>query len=609
MNSSEPQDSLNDENVEDESNTKSSDTQSMINDLMNSVSKDEKESFKDSFDDSEAKKQKEILDEQLKKDFALNQGMPLPNDEEINFYKNLVGMLNNFCSFKEGELNAHESKIVSIRKYYKKILSLNGREDISSYNEIVKKNKKNIIGLTNYFKLRFQNKERNKLFNNREEGIINNNDLFKILIKNKNENTIFSKIESSVVNKSNIVFLLDFSSSMRGDNVKSVIETMIVMNEVFSKLKIPYEIYSFSGSGGGYRLKYSKKIKSITSLFDSSITVKPHDRKLGQSTIFLKESSKNILFQLRSLKDNEYSTDKKILGKLYNETRNGGPTICDGSTPELEAVMCLRKNIHFSNKKLFILNDGEYNTIYGDTKMSEEQKTLISNESKYSSIPIRILHSLLNGGTFTLNSPSDIDILKNLSSFLRNISSGGYNVFSYFYRQKDLNSQKIQEVYSFANMLSIELSDLDYNSLLKKDKIKLGSFGVIQVNVTGKNISLSFKLNESEFSILNTEPDTNALEKGMYTSVYLGQKEWDWKCISTLICYSCLKQGNHYSSELMNDRIYKSLIDKMRIEGWYVCGLGINSRRAKKYIGEKFFTVVNSNKVQETLLGNVREIV
>jgi hypothetical protein len=296
-----------------------------------------------------------------------------------------------------------------------------------------------------------------------------------------------------------------------------------------------------------------------------------------------------------------------MLGKLYNETKSGGPSLCQGNTPEMEAVMALRKHIHFSSKKLFILNDGEYNPVYSDGKMSEEQKVLVKNESKYSAIPARILHSLLNGNSFTISSPSDIDIFKNIASALRTVVQS--IPFSSFYNRKNLLSKNIEEVNCFINTLSVELDDLDYNSLLKKNRIKIGSFGEIKINSSNKNISLSLLINENEFSILNTEPDTNGEEKGAYSYLYLGQKQWDWKCLSTLICYKCIKQYGSYSSELMNDRIYRSLIDKMRNENWDVMGLGINSKKGKKYLGEKFFTVVDSVKIQQTLLNNIKEIV
>lgn len=614
MNSSEPQDQGINESSEDnkaeeesedettDSSTSNSDTSSMINDLMNSVTQDEKDSFKDSINENEVQKEKESFEESTKAGIILNEGLPAVKDEEINFYKNLMSMLNNFCTFKEGELNSKESKIVPIRRYYKKVLSLNNREDSSSYNEIVKKNKKNIVGLTNYFKLKFQNKERSKLFNNREEGNINNNDLYKILIKNKNENTIFSKIENSIVNKSNIVFLLDFSSSMRGENVQAVIETMIVMNEVFSKLKIPYEMYSFSGTSE-YKLQYSKKIKSVSNLFDSSVIIEADQRKLGKSYLRLKDN-RYPLFQLRSIKDVEYATDKKMLGKLYNESRNGGPTLCNGSTPEVEAVLALRKSIHFSNKKLFILNDGEYNTVYNESKMSSEQKTLTDYESKYNSIPGKILYSFLNGKSFVLNSPSDIDIFKNISSSLKKITAYENILYNYFYGKRGISLKETDEVVSFINLLANELGDLNYNSLLKKDRIKIGSFGAINVNVSNKNISLTFVVNESSFSILKTKP-----ERFETYHLKLTREDWDWISISTFISWACITRGDSYSSELMNDRVYSSLIEKMRNEGWAIYGLGIDSKRGKKYIGEKFFTVVDRQKIQETLLQNIREIV
>lgn len=620
MNSTEFEDSFDtqDDVVEDESDSNSidenqseendessntSDTSSMINDLMNSVSQDEKESFNDSINESDVLKDKESFDESLRKLFDLSQGMPQPKDEEINFYKNLMKMSSNFCTFKEGELNEKESQIVPIRRYYKKILSLNGREDITRYNEIVKRNKKNIVGITNYFKLKFQNKERNKTFNNREEGILNNSDLFKILIKNKNDSTIFSKVESSIVNKSNIVFLLDFSSSMRGSSIQTLIETMIVMNEVFSKLKIPYEMYAFSGASN-YKLKYSKKIKSVSNLFGSNVYISSDQRKNGISYLSMKDTNGTYpypLFQLRSLKDIDYTTDKKILGKLYGEAIENAPLLCDGSTPEINAILALRKNVHFSNKKLFIINDGEYNKFYKEKEMSSEQKTLTSHEVAYKGIPAKILHSFLNNKSFVLGAPSDIDIFKNISSNIKNAMRYS-NPIDQFYITKTLKETK--EVYDFMISLSNELGDLDYNSLLKKEKIKIGSFGTISIKSVNKNISLSFSVNENAFSIINTSPQINESYK-----LKLGQNTWDWNTLSTFISW-CYANGNEsYSNDLINDRIYTSFIEKIRNEGWGVYGIGIASNRGKKYIGEKYFTVVDQKDIQETLVQKIKEII
>lgn len=603
-----------DTNEEAETGTSASqDVSSMIQDMMKETIENEKKSFDESMDDSsEIDKEREDLKSSLQKEIVLCNGLPLPTAEEISFYKKILKNVNDFCSFKEGSLDVKESELVPMRRFYKRTLSLVKRDEMKNYNEVVKNNKKNIIGITNYFRLKFQNKENKKLFNNREEGVLNNDDLFKILIKDKNDSTIFSKIESSIVSKSNVVFLLDFSSSMQGSNSKSVIETMIIMNEVFCKLKIPYELYSFSGSRE-FKLHFNnKKIPNTNSLFGSNVYTQP---SRGGCTLNLKNTSKNPLFKLRSITDLDYETDRKILAKFLNQVlsgsrSNGNIELMNGSTPEIESVLSLRKNVHFKNKKLFILNDGEYNTIHKTIDISKEQSKVSEMEGKYSYIGGKILYSLLIGNEIEINSPSDIDIFKNLAASLRSLVKID-NIIRYFYSytQKKENT----EIINFINSLSLCFDDFDYNAMLKKNKMKIDSSSHVNVNQSGKNIKISLSIDKSSFSLLGTKPNYNgtSLNSG---DMYLGREDWDYVSLASLICQYIISKSmknsdSYYFNPSFEDRIYKSLILNMRNNGWEIYGLGIESNRGKNYIGERNFTVVKNHEIKTELQKRIKQIV
>lgn len=281
----------------------------------------------------------------------------------------------------------------------------NAAQNLSSYREIVTKNNKVINDAINYLKIKFQAKQKTKTLNNKEEGLLDSYNLSKIFA---NDYSVFHKKIESIVDKSHVCLLVDHSGSMDAV-MKETITSLIVFNEILSRLNIPRSIYFFTSSPNcinipsiGIDVSKLKQFDSIVRNFGGCVKSYRYSAQGLQEYIvdypqfdqeatgyidirrdwipaFGKEPASNLcpesfLYRIRKMEERDDRKTERLLGLISRFPR----VITSGGTPEPNAFYTVYKmHDHLSNKKFFIVNDG----CYSIQKNTRKASSIISNNT------------------------------------------------------------------------------------------------------------------------------------------------------------------------------------------------------------------------------------
>lgn len=464
------------------------------------------------------------------------------------------------------------------------------------YDVMRKNNKKHIAYIVNFLKLKFQKKEVSRLTRNKEEGIIENEKLWKILQKKNIDGRIFSKIESAVVSKANVIIVLDFSGSMSGDSIRALLESLVILIEVMTKLETPFKIFSFTtGNSVTFRkikVKESKILErnlkncvikdrknlELINYADSNemqLCIKYDDRNSEKNNHYFKLMSDSLSYQkiknsFNILYSNIVGRDKKIIG------------VFGSGTNELETMISIYdKYRHIKNTKVFLVNDGIYSDLsqnfysnnFSYVKDSEIYKNVaVSREKLYAIYSYFKIHKK----TFYVD---NVETAKHMSKFIHNCAA-----FSNFTRTSEFASFKTTNL----GALGRDLWYFSYMNVLYSYDEKKGKYGLRIddfYDVNPQLLATKWHWYGRPFKNKNVElTETNGVELTLVDFLK--------------ICFfmnDTTKQNANFGFSIGNV-IYRSLIEAMKGQGWEVYGIGIYSPAGKEYIGEKNFTYIEDIK-------------
>ena len=566
-------------------------------------------------------------------------------DDYISELSNNHNVFEDFLKYNNSKVRSRGSQIVDISRFLsvsskrkKQTKRGSKNSNVSKrtiYSQIASKNSKNIVGLINFFKLKFQNKEKSKRFFNKEEGDLHNESLYKIF-SHEQDKRIFSNLQKSLVIKEDVSFLLDFSGSMTGSKLKYLLESLVILNEVFSKIEIPYNVFSFSGRDPKYYFKYSSFSEKtiLSNAFNSKNWVE--DRYGDNQISFYPKENKfrDVIFGI--INRNSKSEERKKIIELLLEIVFGSKnysqiasTLIGGGTPEIPAIISLYNNL--PKQKLFVINDGEYDSFDFFGKEIKEIKNIdrqnIRNIDYY-----KIGYTFLSGQKIKINNFQEKNIFNQtiksiMGCFPYSFKSSFCNKFFVDPTQNNLQDNDINTVQNIIQDLKRFIEDVYFdNRLFNENNSSYSSknkyFTIEKKYFQGKDSTeINFIINESvipKFSlkvyskIINEKfrdwYDDNPIDCNLFLdSDYIT----DIKDIYKIICF-------HRASSLMriSERVdlsrytYRDLISKMRNSGWSVFGLGIESDSGRNYIGEKNFTFIkNHSDIRTNLEKKVKKIV
>lgn len=634
-----------------ESDFEASDFSDMIKEEMQSNLNKEKENLEDF--NSDNKPENFDFDSLKEKDsksdtsvINILKNIDFVSDQFINEIDSGSNNINDFLKYNNSKMKNHGAKVVDISRYInlisnrkvRKVTNRSKRNKVqplpsnrTPYSIIAAKNNKNIISLTNFFKLKFQGKEKSRRFYNKEVGDLNNESLYK-LFNEQEDNKIFSNIEKSIVTKEDVSFLLDFSGSMGGSKIKCLFESLVVLNEVFTKIKIPYNIFSFTGRSPHINIKYnSLSEKSILSNVFNPKFFKVSNDNYNQDTLNISgiNGISDICFCLIN-RNSKSEERKKIINFLLNNAYGYSRSILwndvlfGGGTPEIQSMIALYNTL--PKQKLFLINDGEYDKInfFGKEIDSISQ---INNINVRKFDIYKFGYNLISGKEVSVRTNSE----KNLfMSFIRII----YNNFTYGYIQTTYLNNFFNDGVSFQQEDLNTLSDIIYGfkSVLSETLYNKELFDNKDFKIEGKYFTLEKKYNPrtdvSVFKIITKIlPDfklkvykkvTTYSNKDYYSNdtvthdILLDKDEInDIKDIYKIYCYLDLRTfGDIIKRNDIAQYTYLDLVNKMRNSGWSVFGIGIDSDYGRNYIGDSNFTYVrNYGDIRENLEKKIKKII
>lgn len=465
------------------------------------------------------------------------------------------------------------------------------------YDTIRKQNKKHIAYIVNFLKLKFQKKEISHLARNKEEGIIENEKLWKIL-QNKNiDGRIFSKIESAIVAKTNVIIVLDFSGSMQGHPIRSLLESLVILIEVMTKLETPFKIFSFTtGRQVTFRKIKNKESKTLERNLKNCVI---KDRKnleftkseqSNEMSLSIKynertEIKRNCYFRLMS-DSLSYQKIKNTFNVLYSSIVDKNKKIIGifgSGTNELETMISIYdKYRHVKNTKIFLVNDGIYSDLSKDfymnnfsyVKDSEVYKSIVASREKLYAI---YSYFRVHKKTFYVD---NAEIASKMMYFIKDCANfSNFTRSNEFMKFKETNIANV--IYSLGALSCINIS-YDYDEKKGKYALKLNEYDYAP-NLKLENIKWSWY--GRPFKNKNVElTETNGVE--LTFSDFLK------------ICFfmtDTTKQNKNFTFSVGNI-IYRSFIEAMKAQGWEIYGIGIHSIEAKEYIGEKNFTYIKDIK-------------
>jgi hypothetical protein len=630
---------------EDDSPLSSSDFSEMIKEQMKNNIDRENKNIDDFNSDN---KEEDIELDSLKEDFENSKKVldilkliDYVPDDFINVVNFKTSMTDDFLKYNNSKMKNSASKIVDISRYInlisnskkirknKKTVNQSTR---SYYSVIASKNNKNIISLINFFKLKFQDKEKSKRFFNKEVGDLNNESLYK-LFSHQDDKRIFSSIEKSIVTKQDVTFLLDFSGSMEGSKIKYLLESLVVLNEVFSKLEIPFNIFSFTGRSPHFNFNYNgiSEKTILSNAFNSKYFNQDFDKHTNKNVYFSPKNQnlRDVTFCLLS-KNSKTQERKKIinflLSNVYGNSRSQiWNTIFGGGTPEIQSMIALFNNL--PKQKLFLINDGEFDKI----NLFGKEINQIDSIKRHSMRLIdfyRIGLNLISGKPIYIRTQDEknlfIQTLRNIHSkcsvrYLRSEYIG--NFFTDTVDQQNGEYSKVELIFdSFRNLLY----ECIYRENLFSDK---------DVKIEDKYFEIQKTYNSrNDISIINiiTKNNLPTFNLKVYNKVvtYTGKKYYNTANEShdilldkdyidsildfyKIICFqNPLKLTEIIERTDISQYTYRDLINKMRNSGWGVFGIGIDSDYGKNYIGDSNFTYVkNYSDIRVNLEKKIKKII
>lgn len=549
---------------------------------------------------------------------------------------------NDFVKYENSSMKRHGSEVVDISHYatcvakrsqFKNAESVNGlsysgkKKTYQSYEKVVAKNRKNINSLVNYFKLKFQQRERSFNSFNKEEGLLHNEALYKLFNTNFDKK-VFYAVQKSVATKSDVSFLLDFSGSMSGSKVKSLVHSLIVLNEVFSRLEIPFNVFSFNGRNSYVNLYTKNNVEKnlIKAAFKSAKSYEKTNETENCVSFNKKanfENSKEVTYCWigKSTSPNDRKSVLKLLNKSVNEKawstefqKNWHHVFFGGSTPEVQSVIALYNTL--KPQKLFLINDGSYDKAYLNSEERREALELFVQKKSYLSC-VRSLLNLVSGKQLTFYSEAQLNFFKNevlwgALSFVRNKSS-------YYHTetlQASLENGKLfyDQVTSFVDTLKKVQENKS-----KSFTVKYGQHTFCQTyNASSDTYVVTLTCSNFKPVLLKVEQYevTNRHTENQETKATLLFPGGTIDSLYKLLCYQVYSLFDSYSFEAYitkdssEEYTYKNLFQQMRNNGWSVWGIGIECWNGASYLGKENFSYVsNSNDIQQNFEKKIKSVV
>ncbi len=554
----------------------------------------------------------------------------LSKAEKIELFN--VENVDDFVKYNNSSMKKYGSEIIDISKYLslssKKInfsIQKDNKKNYINYEGLTSKNRKNINNLVNYFKLKFQQKERTYNVHNKEDGLLHNESLFKMFNDNFDKK-IFYTIESAIVSKTDVSFLLDFSGSMMGRKVKNLVQTLIVMNEIFTRLEIPFNVFTFGGGRHSHywRVKNKNEISVLRNAFAKSKIFKFNEKENNIDSISFSQQhdmdQKETVFCwiARNTSSAERKNILKLMLKLVSEktssldiSKNFYCNLFGGGTPEVQAVIGLYNLL--PKQKLFLINDGSYDGINLISKEVTQILDFAKKDKTYLQCS-RLMLNLLEGETIKLYSQDSAMLFKNdiMGAFCY-LLDGWWND----YRKTLENSEN--DLYEISIFRSF-ISNFHYANFSNNIEIEHGGYKMqMKYHANGDFYEVKFSYNKK----INIKVNMNQIIKS-YTDYATGDK----KNITLLLnkdsidniadlvrwkLYECdfiSKFQYKISTKNDNEYCYRSLFQKMRNEGWGVWGIGIECNNGMSYIGKEYFSSIrDSSDLQQNLEKRIKGIV
>lgn len=650
--SSEKMDGSSEGSDSDGSGFNSSDFSNMIKEQLASNLKKEEENLSDfnsdnKLEDFDLESLKDKIDENTE---AINilKLIDFVDDHFINNVDSNSSNINDFLKYNNSKMKNRASKIVDVSRYInlisnrpkkggksKKYKQQQVKQNFSStrtiYSSIVTKNNKNIISLTNFFKLKFQGKEKSKRFYNKEIGDLNNESLYK-LFNVQDDNKIFSNIEKSLVTKDDISFLLDFSGSMSGNKTRCLFESLVVLNEVFTKIKIPYNIFSFTGRSPHLYVKYnSLSEKTILSRAFNSKFFNISGDKQNDDTLYISGLSgiNDITFCLIN-RNSKAEERKKIINFLLNNAFNRNndrfwnEVLSGGGTPEIQSMIALYNNL--PKQKLFLINDGEYDKINFFSKEIDKISGIESfNLRKIDFYKFGL--NLICGKEFYIKNISEKNLLMSAIRVIHSnlsYSNFGSSHLSNFFTDNGIYQDDVSIVndiiYDYKGLL---INAVYSNDIFQNKDCKIDSkYFVLEKKYNLKNDISTFKIDTKNNlptfklkvykKLISFSKQEFSGDKIVSSDLFLDKDEiTEISDIYKILCFIDLRTfGDLIRRSDITQYTYLDLVNKMRNSGWSIFGIGIESDYGRNYIGESNFTCVkNYADIRVNLEKKIKKII
>ena len=550
--------------------------------------------------------------------------------------------LNEFVKYNNSKMKNLGSRVIDASRF----LSLSNKKkktkkkdtsiNRSLYSKIVASNNKNIISLTNYFKLKFQDKEKSKRFYNKEEGDLHNESLYKILNRSQLDSRIFSRLEKSLVTKDDVSFLLDFSGSMEGYKLKNLLESLVVLNEVFSKIEIPYNVFSFSGMDHTY-LDYkfnslSEKI-ALQKMYNSKLFIQEKSYSDKDSICFRvidQFKSKNFKLIYCLINRSTRPEERKKIIELLLRSASGDKSFKSwnkffgGSTPECQAVIGLYNTL--PKQKLFIINDGEYDSIDFHSKeinlIKQKQDEKLSTYLTF----YNYLYDFLNGKEIILKNQDDEKVFKTFidvaySIFSKNLRYS--NLMKFFEQKGNLTEQQklndvcvqIESVFASLNSCFYYIGNKNEheNIFFKIERRYFQKKDISHIVLTRKTLpSFTLKVITKIIPISEVYDTYYSNMRGITKSFFLDRDVID--NYNDLFRFCFFFNFNNFFEKayitFKDEYTYKDLFNKMRSSNWEIYGIGIGNNTPEAYIGKENFTYIkDAVDIRNNLEKKIKKIV
>jgi hypothetical protein len=555
-------------------------------------------------------------------------------DNYFNLINSNSDFLNDFLKYNNSKMKNNGSKIIDLSRYISLISknkkqvkrskkNVNQNNTRSLYSIIASKNNKNIISLINFFKLKFQDREKSKRFFNKEFGDLNNESLYK-LFNHEDDNKIFSNLQKSLVTKQDVSFLLDFSGSMDGYKLKALLESLVILNEVFSKIEINYNVFSFTGRTQFYSFQYNSLSEKTLLLQAFSKHFKSNESENKIDFVPMNQELRNITPCLIN-RNSKPEERKKIINFLLNMVYGGKSQlwgqISGGGTPEVQSMIALYNNL--PKQKLFLINDGEYDKIdfFGkEINKIDSIKSLNIKEIDFYKIGL----NLLSGKPIEIRNMQEKNLFLRMLREINDVFHNRFNakIIGNFFDQNTNFSTVNSIIEDYRNILR----DISWNSSFFDNKdITLSSnqgFFKLEKTYNPRGDVSTIKIETKVLPRFSLKVTSKIID-------FIGKRKWgdtieekhrlfldkdevtDFLDVYKLLCFSNpFDLTNTIERNDITQYTYVDLINKMKNSGWSIFGIGIENDYGKNYIGDQNFTYVkNYGDIRQNLEKKVKKIV